>query len=604
MSFRYPLRPLSKSSLAITRAVMIWLLLALAVGVVAYFKGLEKTQQQASARLSEMATKLEIELDKYRTLPKVLALHPDIQQSLQFPEQADLSRINHLLSRYNQAISSDVVYLIDADGLTLASSNWDSSESFIGTDYRFRPYFTQAMEGGAGSYFALGTVSGKRGYYFSYPVRKDDQILGVLVIKVALTVLEESWSAPPFEFLLTDVHGVVFYSSYPKWNYHTLARLAPDTEAQLLEQRQYGSQPIPALTEAKTVQQLSGQQQLSLEKDGQRLTYLQAHQDMSNAGWRLFVLAPVTLLYDDVVPGLLLFTLVYVLLYLIGFSWRRTVEARKQLAIINEQLEHRVEERTSELRDTNEQLRQIIEKYKQTELTLKRTQNELIQAGKLAILGEMSASINHELNQPLTAMRTYTETLCLLVDRGDTEAIKQNADEILRLNKMMAKIIGQYKLFARKSVGKVGPVSVAEVISASLGILDSRVSHYKDRLSVTRVATDIQVIADAVPLEQVVINLLNNAFQAIEDSPQQHIRVDVDYDEQQVRLIIEDSGPGFSEEELSRLFEPFYTTKRKGLGLGLTISKRIIESFGGQIEASNISPGGARFSVSLPRFTD
>ncbi|GAB3019441.1 cache domain-containing protein [Bowmanella dokdonensis] len=581
--------------------VLTWSLLALGVGVLAYRQGENSIEEQARQRLVELSSKLEIELDKYRTLPKVLTLHPTLGLALTNADASSLEAANKLLSRYNQYLSSDVVYLVDTRGITLASSNWQSPESFVGSDYRFRPYFQQALGGVAGSYFALGTVSGRRGYYFSYPVLQNEEVTGVLVIKVALSALEDSWLGDPFDFLLTDIHGVVFYSSYPGWNYQTLAALAPQVETQLLAQKQYGSGPIATLTKSSHMQKLLDEPGLRLEKDGRQVAFLQVHKDMSPVGWRLFALAPVSLIHQYVIWSLLLYSLLFVLVYLISFSWRRTVDARKQLAAINERLEHRVEERTAELSQSNEQLKEIIDKYRQTELTLKRTQNELIQAGKLAMLGEMAASINHELNQPLAAMRIYTETLQMLAKRGETRAVSDNADEILKLNKMMAKIIGQYKLFARKSAGKTGPVSVAETLSASLAILDSKIQKMGIHIEPQGLTETLQVMADAVPLEQVIINLLNNALQAVSDHPTPQIGLRVEVQDQQVVLLVEDNGPGFADDELDKVFEPFYTTKGQGLGLGLTISKRIVESFNGQIHAENRTRGGARFVVSLNR---
>ncbi|WP_232849660.1 sensor histidine kinase [Bowmanella yangjiangensis] len=581
---------------------VLWGFMALVVGVLAYYQGETRIEEQAWQRLIELSSKLEIELDKYRTLPKVLTLHPDVEQVLTVTDAQTLHAANSLLARYNESLSSDVVYLLNIQGITLASSNWQSEDSFVGSDYRFRPYFQQAAEGQAGSYFALGTVSGRRGYYFSYPVHKEGKVIGVLVIKVALAVLEENWPEEAFDFLLTDVHGVVFYSSYPQWNYQTLAMLAPEVEHQLLAQKQYGNGPIAALTRANGMPEVLLQPRLNLNKDGRNETFLQVHKDMSTAGWRLFALAPMSLIYQYVIWSLLLYSVLFLLVYLISFSWRRTVEARKQLAAINEQLEHRVDERTAELSQSNEQLKAIIEKYKQTELTLKRTQNELIQAGKLAMLGEMAASINHELNQPLAAMRIYTETLQLLAGRGDIQAIKENANEILKLNKMMAKIIGQYKLFARKSAGKTGPVSVTETLTASLAILDNKMQKMGIRIDPEGLSDTLQVMADAIPLEQVIINLLNNALQAVGEQASPHIVLRVEQHQEALHLVVEDNGPGFADDELERVFEPFYTTKGQGLGLGLTISKRIVESFDGHILAENGAGGGARFVVVLNRY--
>ncbi|MDF2177954.1 ATP-binding protein [Aliiglaciecola sp. CAU 1673] len=581
----------------------IYLILATAVGALAHRQAEKLIEDSATKALSELSSKLEIELDKFRTLPKVLTLHPAIESALLWQTPTTIDTANKLLSRYNASLLTDAVYLLNQDGVTLASSNWDAADSFVGSNYGFRPYFQEAMSGNPGSYFALGTVSGRRGYYFSNPVYVNGEVRGVLVIKVALSALENDWPQSDFDFLLTDIYGVVFFSSQPDWNYKTLAELDTSVERQLRSQMQYGGISILPLTEAIDIQQVLESRYLNISHQASQGSYRQVHQDMSPIGWRLFALAPAGMTTQYVLWSLVLFTLFFSLVYLISFSWRKTADARRALAAINEQLEQLVEGRTMELRQSNAQLIEIIEKYKQTELTLKRTQNELIQAGKLAMLGEMSASINHELNQPLAAMRIYTENLPLLAKREDLRSIESNAQEILKLNKMMAKIIGQYKLFARKSAGKLGPVSLAETLSASLAILDNKIQRTGAQVVLVGNGEQVQVMADAVPLEQVIINLLNNALQATSNVPHPRIKIDVLEHSGKVLLSVEDNGPGFSDEELERVFEPFYTTKGQGLGLGLTISKRIVESFGGEIIAENLSQGGAKFVVSLIRNT-
>ena len=418
---------------------------------------------------------------------------------------------------------------------------------------------------------------------------------------MALTALEHGWLDKNFEFLLSDKYGVIFYSSQADWNYKTLPILTDTVVQKLVQQRQYGDSAFIPLTPYHTLSEVISQTKLSLIKNQRKTVFFQVSQKMSTKGWRLIALAPRAMVYGSVFWITLSFLVFYLLICLISFSWRRTIDARKQLATINERLELLVTERTAELSQSNEQLRDIIEKYKQTERDLTSTQNELIQAGKLALLGEMSASINHELNQPLAAMRIYTENLPMLVKHNATEALLANATEILKLNDMMAQIIRQYKLFARKSAGKTGPVSVAETIHASLAILDNKLLKLGVNVDKPAIEQNLQVIADAVPLEQVIINLLNNALQAVQMTPQPAIQIEIQSTAEQVIITVADNGPGFNDEELDRVFEPFYTTKGQGLGLGLTISKRIIDSFKGHIIAQHNPAGGAQFVITLTR---
>lgn len=583
-------------------AIGLWLLLTLCVSAVSYYQAAQVHRERANLRLNELAFRLQFELDRYRSLPKVLAIHPLVRNSLSGAKVSGAGLLNSLLSEYSQGISSDAVYVIDRHGRTIASSNWQSQDSFVGVDYRFRPYFQDAMQGLDGSYFALGTVSGTRGYYFSHPVSVDGSIVGVLVVKVALGAIEKSLLDKDFDFVLTDANGVIFFSSYPQWNYHSLTRLPDDIKTALMKQRKFGDNKLPALTAKKSLEVTLSEPSIRLPKNSKPVSFMAIHRSMSEAGWRLIALAPTRLVLYATIKTASLFSVFYVLVCLIYFSWRGTAEARRQLAGINEKLEHIVDERTIELRESNTQLREIIEKQQRTENTLKHAQSELIQAGKLAMLGEMAAGINHELNQPLTAMRIYIENMQTLAQRGELDGISQGAAELLKLNKMLAKIAGQYKIFSRKATGKIGPVHLAEIVAASIAILDNKLTKEAIDFRVDDISPELQVVADPIPLEQVIINLLNNAIQAVSARSTPCIALTAKVLGDRVEIEVLDNGPGVDEQELTQLFEPFFTTKRTGLGLGLTISKRIVESFNGTIVARNRENGGASFCVSLPRY--
>lgn len=570
------------------------------VGGLSYFHVLEKLKVEAENNIQDVASRLEIQLDKYRTLPRVLVIHPAIEEILQAPTNENVLKVNRLLSTYNESISSDAVYLMSRDGVTLASSNWQQEDSFVNSNYGFRPYFQQAMNGSEGSYFALGTVSRKRGYYFSFPVRDSEKIIGVLVVKVALSVIEEYSADNDSPFMVTDDHGAVFYSSHSDWNYTSLVELPSEVKAEIKRQRQYGTGSLAQLTDFSNLHQVLSAETLVLNYHKKNRTYLLAAKTLPQVGWHLIVLTPIKKAYKLV--GAICFgaLVLFVLIALLSMIWRRNNIAQRQLASANEQLEHRVEQRTAQLQDINSTLLETIDIQKQTESRLKQTQNELIQAGKLALLGEMSASINHELNQPLTALLTYSETLKLMIVRNKTEGIAQTTDEIIKLVQKMATMVAQYKLFARKSAGKIGPVIVADTISASLSILESKISKMGAEISVQYQDQEVSVLAEAVPLEQVLVNLLNNALQSQEHAESAKVDIAVNNDLEYAFITVRDYGSGLSEAQLQTVFEPFYTTKSKGLGLGLTISQRIMSTFSGTISADNHPGGGAIFTLTIP----
>lgn len=277
----------------------------------------------------------------------------------------------------------------------------------------------------------------------------------------------------------------------------------------------------------------------------------------------------------------------------------------KALARARDQLEQRVEERTRDLLDSNRRLSAEIDERRRAEASLRQTQDELIQAAKLAVLGQMAAGINHELNQPLAAIRAYAENARAFLERGRAEAANANLAQIVELTARMAEISAQLKQFSRKSGDSLTPVSVQAGFGYALRL-------YRTRLIAARVevvrdwpAGDVWVRADPVRLEQVLVNLIGNALQAMADTTEPRLILSITADARQVRIGVRDTGPGIDAAHLSKVFEPFFTTKSagKGLGLGLSISARIVDDLGGRLEAANAPDDGALFSVVLPACT-
>lgn len=579
-------------------AVLVILILTL-LGLFSHQMIRQLVFEDAQKRLVNVAAQFEVEVDKYKFLTRFLAVNPVLLAELNHVNAGAL--LNLKLEQLNIALDSDVIFLIDPYGDTMASSNWRQSDSFVGENYSFRPYFIEALGGMSYNFFALGTKSGTRGYFFSHAIQQDGRNIAVLVVKVDLSRFEQSIREQVSHFMLTDKNGVVFFSSSVKWDYHGLTELNNDLRAELAFSRQYGTSPLSALTSYERLTELIDSATVNLPNVDGIDAYYQLNMSMPKAGWLLFILTPVSKVYFALalimIAALLLMGLVGQMLR----SWYNTKMAQRQLAIVNENLELLVHGRTSELTSSNLQLQDMLIKYQQTEQTLHQTQKELIQAAKLAMLGEMAASVNHELNQPLTAMRIYVENLRLLHRKKAYLQAETNLEDVIKLIDRMAKIIGQYKLFARKSAGKIGPVALSEVIQTASSILCNKLDKVRFDYVCTSSFQPLLVMADAVPLEQVLLNLLDNACDAAIHNAKPHIWLEVSADEQQVVLQVKDNGPGLSEEELQRLFEPFYTTKDNGLGLGLTISKRIMESFDGQIFASS-NASGATFTLVLERF--
>ncbi|WP_136065377.1 ATP-binding protein [Modicisalibacter radicis] len=292
-----------------------------------------------------------------------------------------------------------------------------------------------------------------------------------------------------------------------------------------------------------------------------------------------------------------------------GQRWLATVfdiserKAQEQaLALARDQLEQRVAERTRDLLDSNRRLSAEIDERRRAETDLRQTQDELIQAAKLAVLGQMAAGINHELNQPLAAIRAYAENAQAFIERGRSDAANANLQQIVELTARMAEISAQLKQFSRRSGDSLTAVSVQAGFGYALRLYRARLLGAGVTIVRDWPADEVWVHADPVRLEQVLVNLIGNALQAMADTPEPRLKLSIANTAGRVRIGVEDSGPGIAEAHLGRVFEPFFTTKPvgKGLGLGLSISARIVEDLGGRLEACNAAAGGARFTIDLP----
>jgi two-component system C4-dicarboxylate transport sensor histidine kinase DctB len=523
--------------------------------------------------------------------------------------------LNKYLETINSISDTADTYLMDKEGLTIAASNWQEERPFVGRNFSFRPYFVEAMEGQLGRYFALGSTSSKRGYYFAYPVRKDDEILGVVVIKINIDLVEQAWGHHSGSFLVTDPDGVVFVTTRQEWRYRALRALDPDVKKRIVDSRRYPNAALEVLSEVR--RDLAPDQQLvrlSSSVEPNERDHMLLTRQMPEAGWNVHILTDTlevrksVFLVNVMVGSVLL--LAYLLLLLLMQRQYRLAElgrirekTRKALQRANEKLELRVQERTSELTLTNKLLRREIQDRQRTEIALKKTRNELIHAAKMAVLGQMSAGINHELNQPLAAIRSYTDNGKLFLKKGRNEDAMWNLEQIGELTERMAQIGVQLRLFSRKTSGHIGVVPLHGVVDGALEILRPSIRKIDVAVEVSLKPENIEVKANNVLLQQVLVNLIGNAVQAVEPCDERKVTVAARIAGEQVIITVRDSGPGISETDLPYIFDPFFTTKKsgQGLGLGLTISDRILQEMNGKIR-TEVQPGrGACFEITLDK---
>jgi len=578
-----------------------------------YKKGLEDLAEEGEAKLELHVTYLRGVLEKYESLPELLASDKRLINYLIKPGGRErIDALNKYLETINSISDASDTYLMDKEGLTIAASNWNEPHPFVGRNFSYRPYFQEAMQGQLGRYFALGVTSSRRGYYFAYPVRHEGNILGALAIKISIDSVEQSWGHKKQSFLVTDPDGVIFLSTNTDWKFRTLFPLAQEARKRIIDSRRYPNatlEPINIINEENTP--FGRVIKIKAENRYNAKSYLLQSVSMEHAGWNVQILSETDGVEKLVIMTVLMLSIVFILGGLLHLLFRQRrqrlfeiqrfeEQSRKVLEDANERLEIRVTERTAELTETNLLLRKEIDDRRKAESDLRKTRSELVHAAKLAALGQMSAGINHELNQPLAAIRSYTDNCKLFLMKGRLEDTKWNLEQISELTERMARIGVQLKLFSRKTSGQIAVVPLHGVVDGALEILKPALKKVDAEIKVSIVPESLEVKANNVLLQQVLVNLIGNALQAIEDQENREIEILAQRSKGRVMVSIQDTGPGIPKEQVEKIFEPFYTTKKsgQGLGLGLTITERILRDLNGEIR---VGPTllGARFEFFL-----
>ncbi|HCE5768131.1 TPA: two-component system sensor histidine kinase DctB [Pseudomonas aeruginosa] len=521
-------------------------------------------------------------LRRYEELPQILGGLPVLRQALQQPGDPLLQKIaNEALADIRRRTGADVIYLLQPDGTTQVASNWAQADSFVHRNFAFRPYYREAMQGRLARFFGLGTTSIKRGYYFASAVKEGSRIIGVLVVKVDLEHIERLWGNSPEQLLVIDNYGVVILSSREDWRFHASRPLSAAERDEI-----HANIPYP----------VQDPKPLRLQQSA----WLSQSRTLPETGWTVSIYAPRTLIERPVrsvllIGGATLLALL-LLLTLLTLSRRHYLDRIALEAEAKRQLEERVLERTRELENANAQLQQEVHEREQAQRELMRAQDEVVQAGKLTALGTMSASISHELNQPLAAIRSYADNARVLLDHQRTEDARGNLEQISGLTTRMASIIAHLKAYARGARRAPENVQLQPAIEDALSMLASRRRAMNVELLRDVPDAPLWVQAGETRLRQILGNLLTNALDALaEKAPPRRLWVIASQDQHGVILTLRDNGPGFSEDALAHAHEPFFTTKTtaKGLGLGLAICDNLLRALGGRLEMGNHLEGGA-----------
>lgn len=560
--------------------------------------GINQLKVNSEQQLKQFADHLDARLARFQFIPQLISKNMILVDLLRDPHSSPRKDIvNHYLEEINTIIGASDTYLMDAQGLTLAASNWLDEQTFNNKNFSFRPYFIDAMNGKTGRYFALGSTSAKRGYYFAYPIRYASQILGVIVVKMDLSNIEQNWSNRKIQFIVSDPHGITFITTQSQWLYHSIRPLSKQSLEEIHRSQRYNGIDIKIMDLHK-IRSISHDSSIVKIKQTEHATreYFTIRKNMPQAGWNIMILAPLTELRKNQLTTSIVLFLIVILFILISFlilqRVRRQHEKQHFQQEAQKQLEQQVAVRTTDL--TRE-----IEEHKRTEKILRETQDELIQTAKLAVLGQMSASISHELNNPLAAIQSYTDNARKFLSMNNYTQVDENLYRIIQLSKRMSKISSQLKFFSRKSNQNMEVVSIQKVLKSAIDIISHKYKHSSSAIKIQSHIADLKVRADIIQLEQILINLINNAMQAIEKQNQGEVIINIEQKNEWALIHVDDNGQGIDLKYIDKIFEPFFTTKKSGLGLGLSISARIMDIMNGSLSVCNLPSGGARFSISL-----
>lgn len=468
-----------------------------------------------------------------------------------------------------------------ADGVTVAASNAGQPQSFVGQDYAFRPYFQQALSGQQGRFYGIGATTGLPGYFIADAVKDSTgQNIGVIAIKLDLSDLQDSWRNSGEQVLLANSDGVVLLASDPGWRYRAVTPLTDAQRAAIVQTRQFPGQRLDPLDWSplnETTAAIGGREWLYLTSAS-----------LPN-GWRLHYFAN-----DDRAVALSwLATAALVILAGTAFVAFQVQRARRTARAL-----HRSEVEEARLRQANARLAREIEDRKTAERRLERTQDELERAGRLTALGRLSASVTHELGQPIAAMRNHLAA-AQINDRGRATL----PGKIESLLDRMEGITRQLKFFARPDRQDFGQLDLRDALQAAADLIAPNLQTANARLDLSTPDLPVIIRGSRLRVEQVMTNLLRNAVDAVEDSPTRFIHAVLGQDDRTAWFELRDSGHGLAGASLADLQEPFVTTREsgRGMGLGLAISANIVRDHGGAMTATQGPDGGAVFRVTFPR---
>ncbi|UWR20981.1 ATP-binding protein [Sulfitobacter sp. S190] len=566
-----------------TIVVLFALAVAAATAVVwrvASEQGMRQLAARGEADLALASDRLVGQLQRYRDLAVVMADHPQVVDILRRggPVVADTALLREVA---DQTAALDVMVIARSGDVLASAAN---GQGALGA----QSYVQRALNGALGR--GYGSIGG-RSYFNAAPVfGSGGGVLGALLVSTDLRGIDYSWRGDTPAVFFTDGQGRVQVSNRSELLYWQRPDGAP------------GLQPPDGAQTDFDVRMQGGFEIWRLGwgryLPGEALHLAQDVPVIGMRGEALLDVAPVRSLALSQAAA------VAALLLAFGALLFLATERRRTLARANAELEARVIKRTRALREINAELRREAAEREEAQDALAQAQSELVQASKLSALGQMSAGISHELNQPLMAIRSFAENGVQFLERGNTGKAGENLVRIADMARRMGRIIKNLRAFSKQETVQQTRVEIGAVLEAVLDMTKTRREEMGVTLDYTAPIHPVWVRGGEVRLGQVFVNLVTNALDAMADQSERALRIIVETGER-VTVSVADCGPGINAPE--QMFDPFYSTKEvgaaKGLGLGLSISYAIVHSLGGEIRGANIGTG-AEFTVSLLPMTE
>ena len=550
-------------------------LIAFAIGVVLFTnkwltdRFTETTRSRAELRLALYSGNILTELQRNAVVPLLLANDPELIGAL---NSGNFAFTSQRLISFQSEIGAASILLLDAGGRAVAATN----RSRIGSNHSAEAFFVDAQRSKETVFAAAERPEGGYGFTYSRALVSENHVVGVIVVEADMVKYERAWAGLQDAVAVTDSEGTVMLSTEPRWRGMPLADAITlidhpnPIERAIQGAADWAQAPADAYVKGEAVMQTAA-----------RIPF---------RGWRLVTFTAYDSVRERVNGVLALEIMGFAILLALTFyllsrrAWSQSVFFQRESA---------------ELRLLNARLQREIAERERVQKTLAVAEQTLAQSSKLAALGEMSAAVSHELNQPLAAMKTYLAGARLLLQRRRPDEAMSSFQRIDDLIDRMGAITRQLKSYARKGGEAFEPVDVKQAISSALSMMEPQLKARVIKITRTLPRGPVMVMADRVRLEQVIINLLRNAIDATRGLPEPEIEILLSAGET-AAMTVRDNGHGIV--DLDNLFEPFYTTKKpgEGVGLGLAISSGIVNDLGGRLTARNGETGGAVFEMQLP----